>query len=226
VPSLPFRSLLQQQTFPISLTDDQLTVGCMSETHQTTIKKPEKFIHLQKAVDKIFGRPIRIEVVLEKRRPSTSSASIAPTAPLQPVMEAVTSNILAEKAHVASSSTMTAEPRIEAVSTSHSTVSSAVAVAELSVATAIESPSVGFSQSVTATSTLEPPLDLDVPPLVDDEGPMMDEEEAGSSTSRLSIGADNPGESPSAAVVVLGGDPALHEAKKNVMEVLHGRMLD
>jgi DNA polymerase-3 subunit gamma/tau len=68
IPSLPFRSLLQQQTFPLSLNNDLLTVGCLSEAHQTTLKKPDKLIHLQKAVEKVFGSPLRIEVLLEKKR--------------------------------------------------------------------------------------------------------------------------------------------------------------
>lgn len=233
VPSLPFRSLLQQQTFPISMTDDLLTVGCISETHQTTIKKPEKFIHLQKAVDKVFGRPIRIEVVLEKRRPTVSSAPIAPSIPLQSTVEAVAPQLAARPVDAEplfSPPGMTEAPRVEAISTSHSAASSAVAVMESPVAAAmpkpVDTPAVTFSQSAAPISALEPPLDLEAPPLLDDEGPMMDEEESGGLISGLTSEADGPGRSASVAVVGLGGDPALQEAKKNVMEVLQGRMLD
>lgn len=232
VPSLPFRSLLQQQTFPISLTDDQLTVGCVSETHQTTIKKPEKFIHLQKAVDKAFGRPIRIEVVLEKKRPATSSVVSVSPAPLQPIIEAVTPQIqpkpmAAETSHSVIAPVLTMEPQVEATLTS----SSAVAVLEPPVPAPHFGPAdsaLGGSGHLSQNASLRadmPPLDLDAPPLVDNEGPVMDEDESESPSPGLSPRMGT-GESVSAAVVSLGGDPELQEAKKNVIEVLHGRVIE
>ncbi len=77
------KSLAQQQTFPISLNDDLLTIGCPSEAILNTLKGEKKFIHLQKAVDKFYGRPMRIQLVLEKNRPHPSVAATSPAmAPL------------------------------------------------------------------------------------------------------------------------------------------------
>lgn len=77
MPSLTLRSLLQQQAFPIQLTNDVLLIGVISEPNLTVLKKPDRFIHLQKSVDKFYGRPIRIDLVHEKNRPSGSATSYA-----------------------------------------------------------------------------------------------------------------------------------------------------
>ncbi|HEY9745352.1 MAG TPA: DNA polymerase III subunit gamma/tau [Oculatellaceae cyanobacterium] len=75
VPSLTTRALLQQQTFAISMENDVLVVGCSSEPTLSLLKKPDKFIHLQKAVDKFYGRSIRVELILEKKRDEVLAAA-------------------------------------------------------------------------------------------------------------------------------------------------------
>jgi DNA polymerase-3 subunit gamma/tau len=84
VPSLTMRSLLQQQAFPLSFADDVLTIGIVSEPNLAVLKKPDRFIHLQKAVEKYYGRPIRVDLTVEKNRPVPTLAEIAPASPKAP----------------------------------------------------------------------------------------------------------------------------------------------
>jgi|GEM_PF-957773 len=81
IPSLGVRSLLQQQTFPLSFNDNNLVIGVLSEPNLVTLKAPNRFIHLEKTVEKFFGRPIKVELVHEKTRPAGSAAPVIPAAP-------------------------------------------------------------------------------------------------------------------------------------------------
>jgi len=235
VPSLPFRSLLQQQTFPLALNDDLLTVGCISETHQTTIKKPDKFIHLQRAVDKAFGRPIRIEVVLEKKRPagaaiSSVPAAPAPSAPMQEVVAQVAQSISppvsapSVPAFVASAGAETTAPEPQA----SLKPASAVAVMDPPV-TAPPVPEVASVASAVIASPVSPansdmpPMDLDAPPLTEDDAPPMDDDEPMGSSSE---GQSSVSAASQAAMAGFSGDYELQEAKKNALDVLQGRVIE
>jgi DNA polymerase-3 subunit gamma/tau len=214
IPSLMFRSLVQQQTFPISLDGDVLTIGCVGEPNLTTLKKPDKFIHLQKAVDKVFGRPIRIEVVLEKKRPSLSggSAPVAAAMP-SPAIQPEPMRRPVEEPSIPSSvatvgTTMQAPPLAQeamAQATVPTIVPTAVAVAEPPPMEAV------------VPLQVKPSMGMDDAPPLEDDGPpfgMMDDEE------------DGPSVIAPAAAPILGGDPELSEAKKHAMELLQGRIID
>jgi hypothetical protein len=82
VASLTTRALLQQQAFAISLENDMLLIGCASEPTLSLLRKPDKLIHLQKAVDKFYGRPIRIDIIFEKKREGV--APLPAPEPIQP----------------------------------------------------------------------------------------------------------------------------------------------
>lgn len=86
VPSLITRALLQQQAFALSLENDRLLVGCTSE--QTLEKLREKLIHLQKAVEKFYGRPVQVELVLEKKKPTAPVESANPVGTTLPTPQA------------------------------------------------------------------------------------------------------------------------------------------
>jgi DNA polymerase-3 subunit gamma/tau len=78
VPSLTLRSLLQQQAFPLGFARDVLTIGVTSEPNLTVLKKPDRLVHVQKAAEQFYGRPIRVEPVLEKNRPPASATGRSP----------------------------------------------------------------------------------------------------------------------------------------------------
>jgi len=80
IPSLGVRSLLQQQTFPLSFNENNLVIGVLSEPNLVTLKAPNRFIHLEKTVEKFFGRPIKVELIHEKTRPTGSAAPVIPSA--------------------------------------------------------------------------------------------------------------------------------------------------
>ncbi len=238
VPSLPFRSLLQQQTFPLSLSDDLLTVGCMSETHQTTLKKPDKMIHLQRALDKAFGRPIRIEVVLEKKRPAGSSAPAMPAsaapmpqAPVAPAMPSLTSpapQAMAmaepEPAPKAQSAVAVMEPPAAVAAPVSEVHAPAVApVASVSVAPPVV-PSVAPAMKQPMSDEM-PPMDEDAPPMTDDDAPLMDDDEPNGAMSATSSGPE-PGSASQTAMAGFSGDHELNEAKKNALDVLQGRVIE
>jgi hypothetical protein len=70
--------LLIQQTLLLGEEGDALTVGCRSEAILATLKKPEKFGHLQYAVDKAYGRPMVIKLVLDKTSAPPKQAAQQP----------------------------------------------------------------------------------------------------------------------------------------------------
>lgn len=245
IPSLMFRSLIQQQTFPLSQDGDMLVVGCLSEAHLNTVKKPEKIAHLQRAVDKAFGRAMRLELVLEKKKPAGASlsvsgpvsASVAPVASMAP-----------EPVVVASPTALT--PGM--VSSAVSSVSSTAAMAEptamtepnaMATTALAEKPVIPFapampkveekpliplnfnappqSRSLPAASSLPggPPADEDMPPMdMGEPPPFLDED--GPDLAPVSQ------RSPATEALNLAGDPDLSEAKKHAVELLQGRILE
>jgi DNA polymerase-3 subunit gamma/tau len=241
IPSLPFRSLLQQQTFPLTLSDDLLTLGCMSEAHQITLKKPEKLIHLQRAVDKAFGRPIRIEVVLEKKRPAGSTPPVtaqppvaaaqpkpAPVAPLQAALTAPPA--LAQVVQPASDSATSSV--LEEVSANEPQPSAVVAVMEPPAAPSQAPPQASTVSPQRAASLAGPPSVDEMPPMDVDDPPMMDDDEgslmASMDEQAMSGRASDAASAQAAQVAMasLGGDHDLSEAKKHAVEVLQGRLIE
>jgi DNA polymerase-3 subunit gamma/tau len=224
IPSLPFRSLLQQQTFALSLNEDLLTVGCMSETHQTTLKKPDKLAHLQRAVDKVFGRPIRIDVVLEKKRPAGSAppAVVSPPPRVQEPPAFMPAPPVQETPSAPNLSFGTPEASVKPAA------SPAIAVMEpppSAVAPTMVPPE-RIAQPAGPPSIDEmPPMDVDDPPMMDDEGPGDDDESRQQSMPGLGGGAASAIASP-VAVGSLGGDHDLIESKKLAVELLQGRVIE
>ncbi len=78
VASPPTKALLDQHSFLVEMGSGKLTVGCSSEPILESIKNPTKFFHLQKAVEKYFGQPMTINLILEKNRPDRQAGFPAP----------------------------------------------------------------------------------------------------------------------------------------------------
>lgn len=216
IPSLMFRSLIQQQTFPMSLEGDLLVIGCVGDPNFTTLKKPDKFIHLQKAVDKAFGRPMRIEVTLEKKKPAGSVS--APVAAPAPVSQAPATPRVVEPVPqpIPQPVGVAAEPS-KPFETEKPVVPFAPAMPK------VEAPPMkrlDFSNPPPLNNggSGGPPDDDDMPPMdVDDPPPMM---ETGPPDE------DFPPLVAPVAPASLSGDPDLSEAKKHAVELLQGRILD
>lgn len=217
LPSLMFRSLVQQQTFPISLEGDVLTIGCVGEPNMTTLKKADKFIHLQKAVDKAFGRPLRIEVILEKKRPASSggAGSVAPSAPVK--SEALPKS--EPSLGVASAAPMEYMGPMESPSSEGSSSRGAVLTAVAEPMPSLPTPEFSSSPASASLANMggmpSGSVAMDEPPPLEDDGPFMDDDEDGPPSEPL------PGAAP-----IIGGDPNLSEAKKHAVELLQGRILD
>jgi DNA polymerase-3 subunit gamma/tau len=223
IPSLMFRSLVQQQTFPISMDGDVLTIGCVGEPNMTTLKKADKFIHLQKAVDKVFGRPLRLDVVLEKKRPAGSGVANAAVSSAPVKSEA--------SPQPESYSKVATIPHLETMGGADSLSSVAGMPLELAPSKALTGLTVdtrpGPVASVAETAFTEPlpssqegrnnlaGMSLDEPPPLEDDGPFMEDDEDGPPSEALSVAAP-----------ILGGDPNLSEAKKHAVELLQGRILE
>lgn len=205
LPSLIFRSLVQQQTFPISLQGDVLTIGCVGEPNMTTLKKPDKFVHLQKAVDKAFGRPLRIEVVLEKKRPASSPAPVVQSQ--RPAQQTVASS---PPPVTPVAQPLPPKPVEQPPSRSRE-----------------ELPSAQFDRNINPTpsapardeSFSAPPMESDMPPMDMDEPPLLGEEGPASSRVMETTQA-------TVAAATLSGDPELNEAKKHAVELMQGRILE
>lgn len=213
IPSLMFRSLLQQQTFPMSLEGDFLTLGCVSEAHLNTLKKPDKFTQLQRTVDKVFGRAIRLDVVLNKNKPA-GPAPVAPAAPpLQQTVQSVAVQLPSKPA----------APQPQPAS---------IAVVPPEPSKSEPAPAqgnAGGSSLLEAMAMMEDDGPPDLPPLGDDEDDdeppfdMDDEDDAAPSAGVAVV--------PSLVSVAASGSEAsqevdLSEAKKHAVELLQGRILD
>lgn len=256
VPSLPTRSLLQQQAFAISFENDLLVLGCTSEPTLNLLKKPEKFIHLQKAANKALGREVRIDLLLEKKaaekaipapvvttpEPATVAQPVpAPEseimAPNTPVSEPVSvAPVIPAPAELASAS-----PQANAQS-----ASGAVAVLEAPPMLEVEavtplapavpepaaSPEVPGPEAVAVSVPAAAASSLHAETAEDDFEPDLDapplEDEAGSAQ----VAASQPtpaAKSPAASAVApvySGTDEDLAEAKKHAVELLQGKVLD
>ncbi|WP_373532690.1 DNA polymerase III subunit gamma/tau [Vampirovibrio sp.] len=223
IPSLMFRALIQQQTFPISQEGDLLVVGCVGDPNFTTLKKPEKFIHLQKAVDKAFGRPMRIEVTLEKKKPTghgeatsvaASNAASSPPAPA-PVMP-----VAPAKPEVVVVAPVPTAPPLPAMAVEKPAPAFGPAMPEGFVPVPVKplNPSLNTAPVNSAPPSADdmPPMDIDNPPPGLEE---EDEEEMGLSNpvamSRTSL-----------SISTSLGDHELSEAKKHALELLQGRILE
>ena len=81
VASPPTKAMLVQQAFLISASEDRLVIGCASTAILEVLKKPEKFIHVRKAVEKHFGREMTVDLVLEKEAPTPVATTKSEPAP-------------------------------------------------------------------------------------------------------------------------------------------------
>lgn len=68
------KTLLLQQTSMISFDGETLTIGCSSDQNLENLKKPVKFIHLEKAAEQVLGKKPRITLVLGKVEAPTSAS--------------------------------------------------------------------------------------------------------------------------------------------------------
>ncbi len=214
IPSLMFRALVQQQSFPISLEGDLFVVGCLGDANLATMKKADKFIHLQKAVDKVLGRPIRVELVLEKKKPEGASVSAMATVTPPTLKEVVAASPVLPTSPTAVVATPVM-PKSEAADKPPIPFAPAM---PKQFDSAPEKP-LDFSAkpSSTPAAPLEvmPPLDFedDVPPMEDDGIPDEDFDVA------LPL--------PSSALPYSGdGEHELKEAKKHAVELMQGRILE
>lgn len=83
VASPPTKALLKQHFFLIRVEGTEVVVGSASEPNLNVIKRPDRFIHLQKAVDAHFGQPMKLQAILEKQASPGAAMAMAP-APLPP----------------------------------------------------------------------------------------------------------------------------------------------
>lgn len=226
IPSLMFRALIQQQTFPISLEGDLLVVGCVGDPNYTTLKKPDKFTHLQKAVDKAFGRPIRIEVTLEKKKPAGGAATA--TSAMTPASQSPAPQSSVQAPQPAP--VLAAEPQFEAPTPAAKPFET-------------EKPAVPFAPAMQKTETIPfkpldfskppaqgaapaiPDLDDDEPPPLTDDDPGMDNMNDDDGFPPMMFGAP-AAESVETPALSSAGEHDLSEAKKHAVELLQGRILD
>lgn len=204
IPSLMFRSLLQQQTFPMSLDGDVLTLGCLSDAHLNTLKKPDKFTHLQKAVDKVFARPMRIDVVLNKNKPASSMVA-APPPPAQP----------------APAPAPVREPVMAAASPPmRDSGPAAPALSEPMPEPPSQPSAQGAGSLIEAMAMMDDdgPPEMDMPPLDDDDEVPFDLDDDDEPVAKAPTSAS--------AVSMAGADVDLNEAKKHAVELMQGRILE
>jgi DNA polymerase-3 subunit gamma/tau len=206
IPSLMFRSLLQQQTFPMSLDGDVLTLGCLSDAHLNTLKKPDKFTHLQRAVDKVYGRPIRIDVVLNKNKPASSMVA-APAAPAARPVQVPAPAPEPVMAAAAPAANFANPAPVQALSEP-----------------APSAPAQGGGSLIEAMAMMDDdgPPEMDMPPFDDDDEPPFDlDDEDDTPVSSVQAPA-----TPMASGSLTSGDVDLSEAKKHAVELLQGRILE
>lgn len=89
IASPPTKSLVKQQTFLIKVDADSIQVGCTSEAILGILQRPDKLIHLQKAVEKYFGSPLRLDLRFDKPGAGPVNADVPASAepPSAPVPE-------------------------------------------------------------------------------------------------------------------------------------------
>lgn len=252
VASIPTRALLQQQAFPISHEQDVLTIGCTSEPTLNLLKKPEKLVHLQKAVDKHFGRAIKLELMLARK--SDAPAAAMPPEVLPEPTPRPESPLLAPQPESAS---LAPKPAAMPLGEFTSALESApaVSVEPESVQKLSESASMPAAASVNAEDedddelyvpeTDMPPMDWDVEPApvsLEDAiaAPATDAPASGDSsvlsepkpvTSVESAGApqgDVSSECPPALPLegAAASPEEWSEAKKHALDLLQGKVLD
>ncbi|MGE0201894.1 MAG: DNA polymerase III subunit gamma/tau [Candidatus Melainabacteria bacterium] len=92
IASMPTRTLATQHTFIREKTETQLTLGCASEPNLAHLQKPDKLIHLQKAVEAVLGKGVSFSIVLDKTgapAPAVTPAAPAPADPAQPPQDKI-----------------------------------------------------------------------------------------------------------------------------------------
>ncbi len=72
------KSMLKEHTFLLTKDGTKIVIGCKSEPILTTLKKPERFIHLQKAANFMYADNMVIEVVHEPNPPAGTFAPVTP----------------------------------------------------------------------------------------------------------------------------------------------------
>ena len=255
IPSLTLRSLLQQQAFALSFVRDVLTIGVTSEPNLMVLKKPDRFIHLEKAAERFYGRPIRIDLQLEKKRPAAATTAIAasimassitpakPTpspVPVTPVESAPPPVPRPELFVEPSGRPAVQAPMMPAVIlSSEESLLRESAGRPPAMAAVTESKPIDFSAPPsTEVSSQQIPLvemsspvwqEEDMPPLMDSEAPpptIYDDDDASPSMALASLG--NATEAPilKRALLPEEGDPELREAQKQALDVLQGKVLD
>jgi DNA polymerase III subunit gamma/tau len=255
IPSLTLRSLLQQQAFPLSFVRDVLTLGVMSEPNLMVLKKPDRFIHIEKAAERVFGRPIRVDLQLEKNRPASMAAApttspkpasvVAVTPPVTQSMAPPVTQTAAQPTIAPSVAPMAVPAAMPFSEEPRSSSSGARPPAMVAIA---ESKPIDFSappppleeasvQPEKQIPLVAPALPLwqddDAPPLTDSQAPppsIYDEDEDVSPPSGMlprDTSTGNAAEVLPTKVNLPGdGDPVLREAQKQALDVLQGKVLD
>ncbi len=252
VPSLTLRSLLQQQAFPLSMVNDVLTVGVSSEPNLAVLKKPDRSIHLQRAAEKYYDRPVQVELVFEKNRPAAApqarlvSPAPAPAAravaqpPAPPALQTsapnpVLNDSVATAPSVAPPPTKPDFPTLIEASVPMTSVETPEAPVKRPAMAAMPeaapllnlkgAPPMKMPASSSGSST---PSFGDAPPMDDDAPPMDDDGPMGNPMDDDDA-FDEPG-LPASTTFDLSVestlDPELKEAKKHTIELLQGKVID
>jgi len=220
IPNTNIKALLKQHTFLLSQNETQVVIGCSSDPILQLIKKPDKFIHIQKAVEAAVGHAIGVQVVLEKNQQVPAGQTID-----TPPMTSLPVETLPRPASIVSaapepltlSSTVIEEP-LETVTTEPS-----ITMATPSVA--IEEPSLVQSIPATSVSLLE----VDAPPLSEDDVEAIDIGEPLLSPDTVMYPSSNAS-LPTPMYESSLGEPIhpeqLEEAKQYTVQLLQGKVVD
>jgi DNA polymerase-3 subunit gamma/tau len=204
-----YRTVVKQHSFPVSLEGNLLVIGCTNDLYLTKVKDSEKMAHLQRAVNKAFGRPLKLEIIVAKKPAGYGegvplASSVIPNKP-----EPIASPVIAEAAQAA------LPPPAMAVE--KSPVSIVVPAMPEALAPV---PDTSLNERSALASSSPPGVD-EMPPMDMDSASSasFDEEDLDAQASEaLSL--------TPVSVSGFAGDPEWREATKHAVELLQGRILE
>ncbi len=195
-----YKALLRDHSFLINASEDSLTIGIGSEPILTIAKKEGKLFHLQQAADQYFGRPMKLNMIFEKK-PATGPAPQAGLrqTPSTPIHTANPSPV--QTPIVSQETTIQSNPASAVPTTSPETpvMPQPAPTKEASSLTSFERP----EQSVPGTHyPAMPPSQAPV----EEAPPLMD--------------------TPTAPASQQGAEIEISEARKYTLELLQGKVID
>lgn len=226
VPSPPTRALLKQFFFLQKVNGDEVTVGCTVEVHLNAIKKADKTLHLQKALDSAFGQTMKLTLVLDKAgAPQSAMLSSHPSAtpipadtPVAPPIQTIPlpNPVSHEESPPDPLPVMTA-PMASIPEAAPEAVSEVLPEAVMETAPPAETTLPMSSQPVAQADPDMPP-DIDAPP---EDTPLTHPPEPALEPAMIGAPA-----MPFEVDTATGTHPDMMEAKKFTLELLQGKVLE